>query len=248
LKRFALIGGMVLLPLALVAAVCGDSTTRIEGTGDSQPTGIAVTGEGTVSAAPDMAIISLGVNTLRPTVAEAREAAAAALQGMIDSMKAQGVDEKDMQTSNLSIYPEYDYNNSTNQQILRGFRVNNTLVAKLHDIDQTGDIVDGAVAAGGDETAITSISFTIDDPESLRAEARQKAVEDARKRADTLAAASGVSVGEPISINETSYSAPPIPYAERAALDGASQADTGTPIETGELDVMVSVTVTWAIE
>jgi uncharacterized protein YggE len=246
-KKLLMIGVLALLPLATMAAVCGDSTTQIENSGDGQPTGISVTGEGTVTAAPDMAIIQLGVNTLRPTVAEAREAAAAALQGMIDAMKAQGVADEDLQTSNLSIYPEYDYNND--QQVLRGFRVSNSLVAKVRKIDSTSDLVDAAVVAGGDETTINGISFTIDDPETLRAEARQQAVEDARARAETLASASGVSIGDPISINETSYSSAPIPYAEAgAALDRASQADFDTPIQTGELDVVVSVTVTWAIE
>jgi uncharacterized protein YggE len=240
------IGVLALLPLATVAAVCGDSTTRIENSGEGVETGISVTGEGTVSAAPDMAIITLGVDALRPTVAEARDAAATALQSMIDGIEAQGVAERDLQTSNLSIYPEYDY--SGNQQILRGFRVNNTLVAKIRNIDSTSEIVDIAVAAGGNDTSIQGISFTIDDPEELRAQARELAVEDARARAETLASASGVSIGAPIAISETSFSAPPIPYAEGAAAADRAQQSVDTPIQTGELDVTVSVTVRWAIE
>jgi len=245
-RKLWLMAGMTLLPLALVAAVCGDETTRIETTGNDQVHGISVTGEGKVSAAPDLAIVSLGVSALRPSVAEAREAAAVGLQGMIDAMRSRGIEEKDIQTSNLSIYPEYDYRGDT--QTLRGFRVTNQVTAKIRDIDVTGDVIDAAVAAGGNDTTINSIAFTIDDPESLREEARRAAVEDARRKADVLAQASGVSVGEPISISEGSVAYPEPVYADRAALDEAAQAGGATPIQEGELDVIVNVTVTWNIE
>jgi uncharacterized protein YggE len=237
------VAGMLLLPLAFVAAVCGSETTRIENTGDGDLRGITVAGEGKVTAPPDLAMITLGVSALRPTVAEARESAATSLAGMIDSMKANGIDEKDIQTQSLSIYPEYDYNNGN--QLLRGFRVQNIVIAKIRDIDTTSKVVDDAVTAGGDNTSIQGISFTIDNPESLREEARRKAVEDARARAQTLASASGVDVGEPINITESGYS-PPLPYDVAAGAERAAP-DTATPIETGELDVVVTVNVTWEI-
>ena len=91
-KRTWLIGALAVAPLAFVAAVCGNETTRIETPPNGQMTGISVTGEGKVSAPPDLAIVSLGVSAIRPSVAEARESAAVALQGMIDSMKANGVE------------------------------------------------------------------------------------------------------------------------------------------------------------
>jgi uncharacterized protein YggE len=242
------VAGMALLPLVFVAAVCGSETTRIENTPQDQVRGITVAGEGKVTGKPDLALITLGVATLRPTVGEAREAAATALTGILDSMRANGVADDDIQTSQLNIYPEYDYSNDGNQR-LRGFRVNNTVTAKLRDIDTTSDVVDDAVSAGGDETTIQSIAFTIDDPENLREQARAAAVADAKRRAETLASASGVKIGNPINISESGGFQPPLPYAERAiAADAASQAGASTPIEPGELDVIINVSVTWEIE
>jgi uncharacterized protein YggE len=243
-RRRLLIIGMALAPLALVAAVCGDTTTRVENTGQA-PTGITVTGEGKVQGAPDVAMIQLGVSVLRPTVAEARAQAATALDAMINSMKANGVEEDDIQTSQLYISPEYDYRN--NETVLRGFRVTNSVSVKVRDIDTTSKVVDDAVAAGGDDTQLQGISFTIDDPKELQKQAREAAIADARAKADTLAQAGGVSVGDPIVINEGSVYVPPIPYAGREAA-GADQAVPSTPIEPGQLDVIVNVTVTWTIE
>jgi uncharacterized protein YggE len=239
--------GMALMPLTLAAAVCGDSTTRIENTGDGAPTGITVTGEGRVQGAPDVAMVQLGVSTLRPTVAEARQQAATSLNAMIDSMKANGVEDDDIQTANLYISPEYDFRN--NEQLLRGFRVSNTVTAKIRNIDNTSKVIDDAVTAGGDDTHFEGLSFTIDDPSALQKQAREAAIADARAKADTLAQAGGIGVGDPIIINEGNVYVPPIPYAAGASLDSAErQAAPDTPIEPGQLDVIVNVTVTWTIE
>jgi uncharacterized protein YggE len=190
-------------------------------------------------------MIQLGVSVLRPTVAEARAQAATALDAMINSMNANGVEEDDIQTSQLYISPEYDYRN--NEAVLRGFRVSNSVSVKVRDIDTTSKVVDDAVAAGGDDTQLQGISFTIDDPKELQKQAREAAIADARAKADTLAQAGGVSVGDPIVINEGSVYVPPIPYAGREAA-APDQAAPETPIEPGQLDVIVNVTVTWTIE
>lgn len=242
--------GIAVVGLSLVAALtiaCGDeSSTNIEHNGANQMTGISVAGEGKVTAAPDVANISLGVSVLAPTVAEARQQAAASLEAMLATMRNNGVDDKDIQTSQLSIYPEYDYRN--NESILRGFRVLNSVNAKIRDIDTTGRVVDEAVEAGGNNAQIQGISFTIDDPSELQEQARKAAVEDAKRKAEVLASAAGVSVGGPISISEGALIVPPIYYgAERAAADSAAPLPE-TPIEPGELDVSISVTVVWAIE
>lgn len=245
MRHRILIAGMALAPITFVAAVCGGDTTRIENTPPDQVRGITVSGEGKVSGEPDLALITVGVSTLRPSVAEARDAAATALTAVLDSMRANGVADDDLQTSQLSIYPEYDYDDGT--QRLRGFRVSNTVTAKLRDIDGTSEVVDGAITAGGDETTIQGITFTIDNPESLRQQAREAAVADAKRKAETLAAASGVEVGEPINITESGGYQPPIPYAERAVGADDLQGAPSTPIEPGELDVIINVSVTWEI-
>ncbi|MBI5287649.1 MAG: SIMPL domain-containing protein [Chloroflexi bacterium] len=230
--------------LSLVAATCGSTKTTIQNT-ESQTHGISVSGQGKIAGKPDLANISLGVSALAPTVAEARTQAATSLGAMIDSMKANGVDEKDIQTSSLSIYPEYNYMNDGRQE-LRGFRVQNTVNAKIRDIDKTGEIVDEAVDAGGNDTTINGISFSIENPDELKKQAREEAVADARARAETLASAAGVSLGDAINISESSY-APPVFYEGRAAADAAGAPAPETPIEAGELDVTVDVSITFAI-
>lgn len=241
------IAGMALMPLMLAAAVCGSETTRIENTPQDQIRGITVSGEGKVTGKPDLALVSLGVSALRPTVGEARDAAATALTSMIDSMKANGVEDDDIQTSQLSIYPEYDY--SGNTQRITGYRVSNTVTVKVRDIDSTSAVIDDAVTNGGNDTQLQSIAFTIDDPESLRQQAREAAVADAKKKAETLASAGGVSLGNPVNISESGGYSPPIPYAERGfAADSAAQAAPETPIQPGELDVIINVSVTWEIQ
>lgn len=248
-RRARLLGiaALAMAPIAALAIACGDKNTSIENNGADQMTGISVAGEGKVTAAPDVANIALGVSVLAPTVAEARQQAAASLDAMLATLKNNGVAEKDIQTSQLSINPEYDYRN--NETILRGFRVQNSVNAKIRNIDSTGKVVDEAVEAGGNNAQIQGISFTIDDPSELQEQARKAAVEDAKRKADVLASAAGVSVGGPISISEGALVVPPIYYdgAGRAAADTAAPLPE-TPIQPGELDVSISVTVVWAIK
>ena len=208
-------------------------------------TGISVNGEGKVSGKPDIANLSLGVLAEAGTVQEARDQAAASLDAMIKSLKANGVEEKDIQTQQLSIQPQYDYNNGN--QKLRGFQVTNIVSVKLRDINKTGKVVDDAVTAGGNNTTIQNLVFTIDNPTELQKQAREAAVADARARAETLAKAAGVSLGDARSISETSYS--PVPYYAGAGAElSARDAAPDTPIQAGELDVIINVSVTWNIK
>jgi hypothetical protein len=200
-----------------------------------------VTGEGKASGAPDVVVLSLGVSVLAPTVKEARDQAADAMTKVVDFLKGNGVDEKDIQTSQFSIYPEYDYR--ADQQTLRGYRLSNIVTAKLRDIDKTSDVLDSVVEAGGDVTQVQGISFTIDDPDELRDVAREEAVADAKAKAERLAELSGVNLGKVISISE-SFGTPPIPLAREADLAEAPS----TPIEPGEMDVTLNVEVVYAID
>lgn len=248
-RRILIFAGIgIAVVMASVAATCGDTTIRTDGNGNPQINGITVTGTGKTTAKPDLAQIQLGISTLAPTVQAARDQAATALDAMIATVKANGVDDKDIQTQQFSIQPEYDYRND--QQTLRGFRINNVVSVKLRDIDKTSKVVDDAVQAGGNDTQIQGIFFTIDNPDDLKQQARQKAVEDAKQKAQTLADAAGVKVGDALQISESGYM-PPI-YDARSAFAGdmaaPSAAQPETPIQPGELDVSVDVSVTWSIQ
>jgi len=182
---------------------------------------------------------------LRDTVAQAREDAATSMTAITNAVKADGVADKDIQTEQLNISPEYDYSN--NRQTLKGFRVTNTVTVKVRQIDDTSKVVDDAVAAGGNDTQIQGVMFTIDNPDDLKTQARKQAVDDAKNKAQTLASASGVSVGQAIDIAE-SGAVQPIPFAADAVKSAAGAAAPSTPIEPGQVDVTVDVTITWGIQ
>ena len=207
---------------------------------------IHVTGSGLVTGEPDIATLNLGVSVEKETVAEAREEAAIAMTAVIASLKANDIAENDIQTQNFSIRPRYDY--TENGRVLRGYSVNNTVSAKVRELESISDIIDDAAEAGGDTVAVNNIQFMIEDPTPLQTQARALAVKNAEAKAQTLAEASGVALGKPIMITETSRTAsPPIAYAAEAAFADDS-ARSATPIESGELTVTVNITVVYEIE
>jgi len=243
-RYIALLSIAGLLLLALLGAACeGDKVTVA--TQQAQSLGISVSGEGKVSGAPDVAVLTLGVSALAPSVKDARDQAATAMDGVVDSIKGNGVDEKDIQSTQFSVQPEYTWRDSN--QVLTGYRVTNIVTAKVRDIDNTSKVIDDAVAAGGDLTQVQGISFTIDDPDQLRDEARQEAVADAKAKAQRLAELSGVGLGKVMSISESS-SVPSVPLSYGGIVAPATGPGVSTPIETGEMDVVVTVQVLYAIE
>ena len=206
---------------------------------------IHVTGSGSVVGEPDIATLNLGVSAEKASVEDAREAAASAMTSVIESLKANDVAEKDIQTENFSIYPQYDY--TDNGRVLRGYRVNNTVSAKVRELEGLSDIIDDAAAAGGDIVVVNSIQFMIEDSTALQTQARALAVKNAEAKAQTLAEASRVTLGKPVTITETTHGeSPPIAFAESAALADDS-ARSATPVQAGELTVTVNVTIVYEI-
>lgn len=211
---------------------------------------IHVTGSGSITGEPDIAMLRLGVSVERKTVAEAREEAAIAMTTVLDSLKANGIAETDIQTQAFSIRPEYDYDyNRDPVQMLRGYRVSNDVTAKVRELETLSQVIDDAATAGGNVVLIHSIQFMIEDNTALATQARALAVKDAEAKAQTLAKESGVTIGKPLSISEkTSIAAPPIAF-DRAAEEAAADASvTATPVQAGELTVTVNITVVYEIE
>lgn len=240
--KFLCLGLSVLL--AIVFTGCDQFVMPILPSPESRS--VHVTGAGSVTAEPDIATIYLGVSVEKETVEEAREEAASAMTAVIDALKDNGIADRDIQTENFSIYPQYDY--TEEGRILRGYRVNNTVNARVRVLDSLSDIIDDATTAGGDIVVVNSIQFMIEDPTPLQAQARTLAVKDAQVKAQILAEAGGVTLGKPITITETSRSAvPPIAFAEEAEF-AADSARTSTPIQAGELTVTVNITVVYEIE
>lgn len=238
-KALGLIG---MAALGLFALACAGDTTVL--TGDQEAPGITVSGNGSVFGEPDIAQLSLGVSATADSVGTARSQAAEAMDAMLAAMKENGVAEEDIQTTRFSVQPLYDY--IEGRSVLRGFSVDNIVIAKVRSIDDTGTVIDAALAAGGDLSRVDNLQFTIDDPAALGDQAREKAMTDAKRRADTLARAAGVALGAPRTISEGRPPVTPVEFARFDDLAAAEQAQT--PIQLGELEVRVDVQVVYGLE
>lgn len=250
-KKWLAVIGLVAL-LAVVGLVgCSPGTTQgtleLKGNLNNQQEGIWVNGEGKVTAVPDVAILSLGVEAQEATVESAREKAAAAMEDVIQAFKDNGVDEKDIQTQYFNINRVTRWDNDKQEEIVIGYRVSNTVTAKVREIEMASPIIDAVVAAGGDLIRINSIGFTVDDPSDLQEEARKLAVADASAKAEVLADAAGVDLGKISYISESSYVPSPI-YRDVATAEGAPVPTVQTPISPGELDITVNVQIIYAID
>lgn len=208
---------------------------------DSKRSGISVSGTGEVSGKPDTMTIELGVSVRRNTVQAATTEASEAATNLIASLTGAGVDEDSITTTRYSINPEYDYRNDT--QVLLGYRVENTVKAKITDMARTGEIIDSAAAAAGDTGTVNGISFGIKDDKELVSAARDAAWNDARAKAKQLAGLAGRTLGTVISITET-VGRPPAPM-HMARLQAA---DSATPIQAGSASVSVSLEVEFSFQ
>ena len=243
------LGGLTSVELA--ALVSSLSPSIAQGS-YSQQAGIWVTGLGKVALEPDLALLALGVETRADTVEEARAEAAAAMTGIIEALRAKGIADRDIQTLFFNISPEYTYQEvfedgrKYNKQVLTGYRVTNTVTAKIRDLDIVGDTIDEVVLAGGDASRIQSIRFTVEDSSAAQVQARESAVMDALAKADQLAALTGVTRGNLLFITESGGGVPvaqDFARAEAAAFSGA----VATPISVGLLEVQVSVQMVFGI-
>ena len=247
-------GSINLFDLVIVAGSLGDEVTvsvepeerTIEVINrDKTEKTVRVSGTGSVAGEPDLVVLSIGVSVERDSVKQARAEAAEAMTGVIESLKASGLADIDIQTRHFSIHQRYDY--SKGRREFRGYSVTNTVSAKIRDLDTVGNVIDDAAAAGGDLVEINSIQFTIEDPTTLKMQARVAAMQDAQAKAQTLATEGGVALGKPISISESGGYYPPGPfYADVAFAEDAAAIET--PIQAGQLQITVSVNVIYEIE
>jgi uncharacterized protein YggE len=245
-KNIGAISGIiavVALVIVAVFAISNQPAAQIT-LGGSDQGGLSVNGTGSVAVAPDIVRLELGVEVTAKTVAQARSSAAEAMDEIMASLKANGVDEKEVQNRYLSIYPQYSYRKESAPEII-GFAVNNQITVIVREIDTASDVLDDAIAAAGDSVRVNGINFTVEDSEQYLDEAREKAVENAREHAETLASAAGVSVGGVRSISESSSGY--YPPESRYAL-GADASTGSTLISPGEQELTISVFVVFDID
>ena len=206
-----------------------------------QQVGIWVSGQGTVTVVPDVAILQLGVEAQAAMVEQAMDEAAEAMNRVMGALRASGVAERDIKTQFFNIYPVRRWIDD-DREVLIGYRVTNMVTAKIRDVGATGAIIDSVAEAGGDLTRIQGVSFTVDDPSQYYDEARVEAIADAQAKAQHLAALAGVGLGRPFYISEGGVFVP----RDYMAMEGG--AAPPTPITPGEMEITLTVQMGFAIQ
>ena len=204
------------------------------------PAMISVTGEATVSVPPDLVQIDAGVTTEAKTAREASDANNAAMGKVLLALKGAGIEEKDYQTSRLSLQPESAPNRTAGPATIVGYRASNRVTIRLRDVSKVASVADTLVGAGAND--IGGINFTVSQASKLLDDAREQAIADARRKAEIYAKAVGVTLGAPLSISEGGT---PGPITFRRMAAGMAAA---APVAQGEETLQVTVAVSWAIK
>jgi uncharacterized protein len=249
MKKFWLISFSLIILLAIsgltgcVAGTTGGTETSVI---TNQQQGIWVTGEGKVSVTPDIVNISLGVQSQETSVSDAMKKTSDAMARVMDILKANNIADKDIQTQQFSIYPQYSLDQTTGKQTITGYQVTNTLNVKLRDINKVGTLIDAVVAAGGNLTVINNVNFTVEDPTRYYDEARQKAIDDANEKAQEIASLYGVTLGKPTYVLETSSTPYPIYYGGSGGPAIMTE-QQGTSISAGSTDIVLDIQVSFTM-
>jgi uncharacterized protein YggE len=239
------------LAVQVIGAVMG---LRYIGAGVPASNTITVSGHGEAVAVPDIATFSFSVVSQKAAVADAQADATAKANTTTAYLKAAGIDEKDIQTSNYSINPQYDYVQTacTNgycpggRQVLRGYEVRQTTTVKVRDTSKAGDLLAGVGGKGA--TEVSGLNFTFDDPTRVQTDARDKAIADAKAKADVLAKQLGVSIVRVTAFSENSGGYPqPMAYGLGGATNQAKDMAVAPEISVGQNKVTNDVSVTYEI-
>ncbi len=233
-RAYATPSGKITLPASSPAAAS-----------DTQLQGIWVSGIGEISVTPDLATLWLGIEAQKPTVKEAQEEATRAMEKVMAALKKSGIAEKDIQTAYFSIYQRTYWDDDKQKEEPVGFQVTNQVIAKIRNIKDIGTIIDSVAAAGGDNTRINNLNFSVEEPARYYDEARAKAMEAARHKAEQLAQLAGVTLGQATYIAESSNPVYPMAYDMvpnvRMSMGGAPEAAVSTSISPGQVDITLTI-------
>lgn len=233
--------GVGVLALVLLGGIFGVLLSRpvsAAQTGVNGSRQITVIGTGEVKVTPDTANVQIGVQTDGATTQEALQANNDQLAAVIAKLKELGIDEKDIQTSGLNIYPRYNDDGTS----ISGYQVSNTLNVTIRNLAQAGDLLDGVVKAGANQ--VYGINLSVADASSFEAQAREEALKIAKQKAEQLAQASGGSVGQVLVVTESIGSVPvlPVAYAADMAAGNAKLA-----VQPGEQTISLQIQVTYEL-
>ena len=247
--------GLVVLVVVAALSIGGLAFALASGSRSAQPVAeaavqtppersITVVGVGKATGKPDIARVTVGIETQASSLQKAVDDNKAKMNGLLDTLKKLGLADKDIRTSNYSVYtervtpPTPGAEVNTDQMI---YHVTNQVDVTVRDVNQLGDVLDKAVAAGANN--IYGVSFSVEDTAKLEADARAKAVADAKVRAESLAQLNGAQLGEVLTVSEViGGSAYPMDYGAKGLGGG------GTPVQPGELEMSVSIQISYAVK
>lgn len=240
--KTAFLATALLTSAALITGCNSGAPTYITASSAQQAT-LDVSATGEVNVAPDLAIVSAGVVQQGKTAREAMMNNATLMTAVFDELESAGIPKSDITTSQLSLQPQYDYQDRR-RPIIEGYEVRNTVTVKSDDIEQVGPMLDALVRAGVNN--INQVQFTVKDPKTAMETARMDAIREAKAKAEAMADAAGVNLGALISLRESGGNMMPQPMLMRAAR--MEMGDAVTPISAGEQTLSVSVNLTYGIE
>jgi uncharacterized protein len=242
MKRITFI--IIFLMLAAIAiSACGPATI-VANPAPVQRT-MVVNGTGTVNLTPDIAYINLGVHTEKPTAADAVAENSTQTQQVIDALKSAGVDAKDIQTTNFSIYPNTQYDPQTNQKIGTSYAVDNSVNVTVRKLSSLGDLLDAVVKVGANN--VNSVQFDVADKSQALKQARAQAVKDAQTQAQELATEAGLSLGAVQSISFVNNI--PLPMMDTFGKGGGGAvAAASVPVQAGQLTLTVNVDIMYELK
>lgn len=214
------------------------------GIGVSDQPRISVRGSGAVSARPDMANLQVGVSIQNPSLEAAQSEAASKMEALVSNLKAAGIDEKDINTTQYNVEPVMDYRDGQSPTVT-GFRVTNVVEVKIRDLSKASKLIDDLVKSGAN--TIYGLNFGFSDPTAVMKQAREAAVKDAREKAEQLAGLNGVTLGSVLLVDDGGANVPP-PVIEAKMANSTAQDVALPPINPGQQEVRVEVSVVYGIK
>ncbi|MEU1230245.1 SIMPL domain-containing protein [Streptomyces sp. NPDC005828] len=241
LAATAVLGGLLAGTTAPALAAAPGRTALRAPAGETAPATVTVTGNGRASAAPDLAILSAGVEATRPTAKEAMAVQSTAAEALLDVLHKQGITDRDIRTDSLSLAPVYTQTKDGDSKVT-GYQAGQSFSVKVRDLDRTGQVIGAVNDASGEAGRINGVVFDVADPSALRAKAREAAYKDAYDKATQHAQLSGHRLGRLVSLSE-GESVRPGPGASPAA----STDEPGVPLAPGEIEEQVTVSAVYEL-
>ena len=239
--RGLLVAGLVVLGL-VAAYLVGGRGSPAQADESSSTRTVTVTGVGHVSVVPDQLVFDLSVDAVRDDLDTAIADSSAAMQQVVDTLTSAGVPAKDVQTTNLSMDPEYTHERGQRPTLV-GYRVSQTVSVTVEDLDKASDIVSAAASAGGTEVRLNGLRLQVGDPEASLTPARTDALDQARAKAEEYAAETGHELGEVVKVSEVSDQG----YDRDMAYELSAADSASVPIQPGEADLTASVVVVYEL-